>query len=63
MTRRGTYKPADRTGDVLLRMAPEERTELREKAKAAGLSVNEYVYRLIFGPPALRKSALQEKMA
>ena len=47
MTRRNTYKPTDRSGDVLLRMTPEERTRLREMAMGAGKSVNEYVLRLI----------------
>ncbi len=47
MTRSGKYKPTDRTGDVLLRMTPEEKRRLKEAAKAAGFSVNEYLIRLI----------------
>lgn len=47
MTRSGKYKPTDRSGDVLLRMTPEEKRRLREMAMGAGMSVNEYVLRLI----------------
>lgn len=47
MTRRGKYKPTDRSGDVLLRLTPEQKERLKQMAEAAGMSVNEYLIRLV----------------